>query len=72
MPRRLKPFALAGLLICATGCATRTVVLDSQSDVVRLDKVSGTVFFYRAGEWVKSGKVKLPAGWWAGPGPAAP
>lgn len=63
-------FATAGLLICATSCATRTVVVDAASDVVRLGRdVKGTVYVWRDGAWVKTGKVKLPEGWYAGPGP---
>jgi hypothetical protein len=63
-------FAVAGLITFANGCATRTVVLDSQSDVVRLgEDVRGTIYMWQDGQWRKSGKVKLPEGWYAGPGP---
>lgn len=59
---------IAGLLLCASGCVTRTVVLDSSSDVVRLgNNVRGNVYIWQAGAWVKSGKVTLPEGWYAGP-----
>lgn len=70
MRTRLKQFAIAGLLICASGCATRTVVIDRQSDVVRLGpKVRGRVYVWKDGAWTLSGKVTLPEGWYAGPGP---
>ena len=49
---------------------TRTVVLDSQSDVVRLgDNVRGNVYVWQNGAWTKTGKVTLPEGWYAGPPP---
>lgn len=62
--------AALGLLICANGCATKTVVLDSQADVVRLGPdVRGKVFLWQNGAWTLSGPVTLPEGWFAGPGP---
>lgn len=62
--------ASLGLLICATSCATKTVALDSQADVVRLGPdVRGKVFIWQNGAWTLSGKVTLPEGWYAGPGP---
>jgi hypothetical protein len=62
--------ALAGLLGCAPGCATRTVVLDSQADVVRLgNDVRGDVYVWKQGTWQLSGIVTLPEGWYAGTGP---
>lgn len=69
MQTRLNLFGIVGLIIFASGCATKTVVIDSQSDVVRLDDVRGTVYVWQSGQWTKTGKVKLPAGWYAGPGP---
>lgn len=63
-------FALVGLLIFASGCATRTVILDSQSDVVRIGPgVKGKVYIFQNGAWTLAGKVTLPEGWYAGPGP---
>lgn len=52
-----------------TGCATsRTVFLDSRSDIVRLGPdVRGHVYVHRDGKWVLTGKVTLPEGWYAGP-----
>ena len=65
--------ASVGLLTCAAGCATRAVVLDSQADVVRLGKgVRGQVYIWQDGCWTLTGKVTLPEGWYAGPGPLAP
>jgi hypothetical protein len=44
------------------------VVLDSQSDVVRLGhNVRGNVYVWQSGAWTKTGKVTLPEGWYAGP-----
>lgn len=59
------------MILSLNGCATRTVVIDSRADVVRLGPdVSGHVYLYQAGQWVKTGdKVKLPEGWFAGPPP---
>lgn len=69
----LRLFGIVGLLLCASGCAlfqTRTVVLDSQSDVVRLGgNVRGNVYVWQSGAWTKTGKVTLPEGWYAGPPP---
>ncbi len=62
-----------GLIISATSCATKTVVLDRSADVVRLGPdVRGKVYTWRAGAWTLSGKVTLPEGWYAGPGPREP
>lgn len=70
MLKRLNLSALVGLLIFAAGCATKTVVIDRQADVVRLgDDVSGSVYVMRGGIWVLTGRVNLPQGWYAGPGP---
>lgn len=73
MFRRLRALEIVGLLICVTawsGCATRTVVLDRQSDVVRIGPgMRGKVYVWRDGGWVLRGKVTLPEGWYAGPGP---
>ena len=66
----LKQSVIAGLLLCASGCATKTVVIDSRADVVRLGPdVRGTVYVFRDGAWTLTGKVKLPQGWYAGPPP---
>ena len=64
----LKLFVCVGLSISLTGCVTRTVVLDSQSDVVRLGpNVCGRIYIWRDNAWTLSGKVTLPEGWYAGP-----
>ena len=68
MLRLLKLCALLGVILCGAGCATKTVVIDSRADVVRLGPdVSGKVYVWRGGAWVLTGKVKLPEGWYAGP-----
>gem|GEM_PF-2905673 len=60
-------------LIGSAGCATRTVIIDSTQDVVRLgEDVRGHVYVWRPGGWERVGPVKLPQGWWAGPGPDWP
>lgn len=70
MPKHLVTFATAGMLLCASGCATKTVVIDSRSDVVRLGPdVRGKVYVWRDGAWTRTGKVTLPEGWFAGPPP---
>lgn len=71
MCARLRACALSGIVIFASGCRTNVVMLDSQKDVVRLgDDVSGHVYTWQDGKWVLSGnKVRLPQGWYAGPGP---
>ena len=54
-----------------TSCASRTVVLDSSRDIVRLGAdVSGHVYVWNAGHkaWELTGStVTLPEGWYAGP-----
>ena len=72
MQTLLKLFAIAGMLICASACQTRTVILDSQADVVRLGPgVRGKVYVWdqNTKAWTLSGKVTLPEGWYAGPPP---
>ena len=64
-------FATALSLLCVlglTGCvATKTFVLDSQSDVIRLsDNVRGDIFIWQGNGWVLVKDVRLPAGWYAG------
>ena len=61
---------IVGLIIFATSCATKTIVLDSSADVVRIGPdVTGKVYVWQDGAWRLSGKVTLPEGWYAGPGP---
>jgi hypothetical protein len=44
------------------------VVIDSQTDVVRLGPdVTGGVYVWRNGGWELVGKARLPEGWYAGP-----
>jgi hypothetical protein len=53
-----------------TSCASRTVVLDSSRDIVRLGAdVRGHVYVWNAGrhEWELTGPMVLPEGWYAGP-----
>lgn len=62
--------ALGGIITWLTGCATKTIVIDSQADVVRLGPgVRGPVYVWRDGGWRLTGRVTLPEGWYAGPGP---
>jgi hypothetical protein len=70
MPTLLKIFAAAGAIALLPGCAAKVVVIDSRADVVRLGPdVRGTVYLYQGGQWVKTSKVTLPEGWYAGPPP---
>ena len=53
-----------------TSCASRTVVLDSSRDIVRLGPdVRGRVYLWNAGRhaWELTGPIVLPEGWYAGP-----
>lgn len=46
------------------------MVIDSARDVVRLDKPArASVSTMQNGKWTHAGRVTLPAGWYAGPGP---
>lgn len=70
MLTRLKLLGIVGLILCASGCVTKVVILDSQTDVVRLgSNVRGDVYVWDNGSWSKKGKVTLPEGWYAGPPP---
>lgn len=61
---------MAGVLIFVSGCASRAVVIDAASDVVRIGPgVRGHVYVLKNGVWTDAGKVTLPEGWYAGPGP---
>ena len=61
---------IVGLITFATSCATKTIVLDSSADVLRIGpNVTGKVYVWQDGAWRLSGKVTLPEGWYAGPGP---
>lgn len=66
-------FVTVGLLLCASGCATKTTVIDSRADVVRLGKgVRGPVYIWdkTTSAWTLTrGKTTLPEGWFAGPPP---
>jgi hypothetical protein len=67
MQTLLKISSLLGVIVALNGCATKTIVIDSQSDIVRLgNDVRGHVYYYKDGQWQKSGRVTLPEGWFAG------
>lgn len=61
----------AGVITLLNACSSKVVVIDRQSDLVRLGSdVSGHVYTLQNGQWVRSSnKVQLPEGWFAGPGP---
>ena len=68
----MKRIIPALLLMVLCGCATRSVkVIDTSSDWVRIKKPVATVVetYQGNGVWVEAGKMELPAGWMAGPGP---
>lgn len=70
MHKLLQKFAIVGMLGFLTSCATRTVVLDPRVDVVRIGpNVVGRVYVFSDGKWILSKPMKLPEGWYAGPGP---
>lgn len=70
MYKRLQMFVSVGMLGFLTSCATRTLVLDPRIDVVRIGpNVVGRVYVYSDGKWILTDKIKLPEGWYAGPGP---
>jgi hypothetical protein len=44
--------------------------MDPRIDVVRIGpNVVGRVYVYSDGKWILTDKIKLPEGWYAGPGP---
>lgn len=44
--------------------------MDKSEDVVRLSgNVKGDVYVYQTNQWILIKDVKLPEGWFAGPGP---
>jgi len=53
-------------------CQTRNVMINPQTDVVRLDDdVKGHIYYWNGTNWVRSSnKITLPKGWYAGPGPS--
>lgn len=68
----LKTCAMLGIIMSIPACATRTtIVVDKNSDIVRLDQdVRCKVSTYQGnGVWASSGSMVLPKGWLAGPGP---
>ena len=71
MRTRLNLLLAVMLMVIAAGCRTRTVVIDRQSDWVRLgNDVRGHIYLYRNGGWERQpDTVKLPEGWVAGPEP---
>lgn len=71
MQTLLKLLKIVGISILLTSCATKVVVIDSSSDVVRLgNNVKGSVYIQQQdGSWTKCKSVHLPEGWYAGPGP---
>lgn len=75
MHKLLQKFVSVGMLgflaSSLTSCATRTVVLDPRVDVVRLGPdVVGRVYVFSDGKWTLTKPIKLPEGWYAGPGPS--
>lgn len=58
------------MTICLTSCATKTVIIDSHKDVVRLGRgVVGEGFIWDnlTHQWTKVSKIQYPEGWYAGP-----
>lgn len=69
----LKTLVISGIVMSLNGCASRTVtVVDTSTDIVRLDAPTGPVPVSRYvgnGKWEHIGKMILPAGGIYGPGP---
>ena len=61
--------AVSGIITLLNGCVTKTIVLDSNTDVVRLGgNVHGDIYYYdKDSGWTLTKDAKLPAGWYAGP-----
>ena len=60
---------LLSSLLILSGCgSTRVVLVDTQSDLVRIGPdMEGKIYVLKNGEWTLSkNKVKLPEGWYAG------
>jgi hypothetical protein len=57
------------MTLLLASCATRTIVVRSDSGLVRLGgDVTGHVYTWQNGQWTLSGnKLLLPEGWFAGP-----
>ena len=53
------------VVLCASGCA-RTVLVPDGSPM-RSAKLTGTVLQRIDGEWVESGQVEIPEGWYLVP-----
>lgn len=68
MSTLLNLLKISSITILLSGCVTRTVVLDSNADVIRIGKnVKGEIYIYRSGQWEAVGKAVIPEGWYAGP-----
>ena len=74
---RLQKMLMLFLVVCVSvlnkGCVTpskksEVIFVPQSNGMVRLgDDVTGHVYIYREKGWVRTeGKVKLPAGWYAG------
>lgn len=70
MQKLLTTFALAGVIICGGGCLSpRATVIDAANDVVRIGPgCTGRVYVWKDGQWQLTGKIRIPEGWYAGPG----
>lgn len=55
--------------ILLASCATKTIVINNSTDVVRLgNNVKGDVYYYNAVTgWTLTKNAQLPEGWYAGP-----
>ena len=72
MRKHLKQLGIALTMTLLAGCATRNViVINTEDDIVRLDKpVNAEVSTTKDGvTWKHAGKMTIPAGWYATPGP---
>ena len=70
MQKLLLTFVVSGIIISLTSCATRTVVIDSQKDVIRVGKGvvgRGYIWSNELKDWIQVDRIEYPEGWFAGP-----
>ena len=73
MIRRIALITLAtALLICATGCFTRTIYIPPGKAVRLREDVNAKVWVLDAAGKPVPGRMTLPEGWWVLPDPGKP
>lgn len=71
--KMLRAFLVLCVIVLTNGCVTlskksEVIFIPESNGMVRLSNdVTGHVYIYKKGKWVKTdSKVKLPEGWYAG------